>query len=999
MPYPFKFPFTEANEKLEAIRLAAYTKVAPLKVRAWKTSEPVVFSKKQTGEKIELEIGQKWGNLFDCAWFRFSGKVPPHVRGKKVVCVLDISGEMLVVDDKGQPVCGLTTTSSVYDFTLGKPGKKYYTVFEKAKGNEQIDIWADAGCNDLFGNLQCNGVLTEAHIAICNEQMRLLAYDFEVLYDLSKQLSSDSTRYQRIIKALYDAMLVLCEYSESEAIAARKILAEQLAIKGSPLLTVSAVGHGHIDLAWLWPIRETIRKGARTFATALKMMDRYPEYVFGASQPQLYLWIKQYYPDLYRRIKQKIKQGRWEVQGCMWVEADMNIPCGESLVRQILYGKRFFRKEFQLDIDNLWLPDVFGFSGSLPQLMAKSGVKHFMTQKLSWNDTTDHPYHTFFWEGIDGSKVLSHLPPEDTYNSPASPASLAKIEREYIEKAISDNSLLVFGIGDGGGGPGEEHIERLLRERNLHGLPAVIQEPAYKLFKKLEKNASQFKTWIGELYLEKHRGCYTTQSRNKRWNSQMEIALHELEFLASLNLTLTKKKYPAAELEEIWQEVLLYQFHDILPGSSITRVYDESLARYKTLYKKVQLLIEYYRKSLAESVNCSSIKKPVLISNSLSWQRNEWIKTGHKWIKATVPPMGYAVIDSTQPAALSVCTASKKHIENDLLRIDFEQNGEIKAIYDKRNNCHTLDLNHRGNVFSVYDDTGNAWDFPREYRSRPAQQMKLESSQMHVDGHQAVMRQIWNYKESQLVQEILLKEGTRRIDFVTKVDWRQPRKMLRVSFRTAVTSAAVQCGIQFGSIARSSRKNTPADLAKFEICANRWVDISDNRYGVAIMSDCKYGYKVSENLLDINLLRTPTFPDPVADIANHEFTYSLYPHAGDHVDGGVMQASYELNYPLLISNISASSGPLPAEFSFVKLSKPEIVVETIKKSEDDNTVILRFFESSGKAIETEMSFSFTPKQVSLVNLMEEQIKALACKKNKLSLKFGPFEIHTIKLAF
>ncbi len=464
--------------------------------------------------------------------------------------------------------------------------------------------------------------------------------------DLLPLLPPDSARAAEIREALAAARGALHKFSAAEAERARALLAPALGKRGDDAgVTVSAVGHAHIDLAWLWPLRETVRKSARTFATALALMERYPDYVFGASQPQQYDWVKRHHPGLYARIKERVAEGRWEPQGAMWVEADLNLTGGEALVRQILYGKRFFRDEFGVEPACLWEPDVFGCSGAVPQLLAKSGVEFFMTQKLSWNWVTRHPHHTFWWEGIDGSKVLAHFPPEDTYNSSAAPRAVHKAATSFLEKSVSDRVLLLFGIGDGGGGPGEEHLEFLAREKNLAGLAPVVQEPSHAFFRHIAKDAARYPTWRGELYLERHQGTYTTQARSKRYNRKLELALRELEFASAMAAELAGHVYPHARLEEIWKEVLLYQFHDILPGSSIARVYDESLARYAALAAEIAELTAAADATLLGAIGRGAAVRPVTVLNSLSWQRDEWLRLGAGWVRASVPPLGYAVID------------------------------------------------------------------------------------------------------------------------------------------------------------------------------------------------------------------------------------------------------------------------------------------------------------------------------------------------------------------
>ena len=462
--------------------------------------------------------------------------------------------------------------------------------------------------------------------------------------------------------------------------AARALLAPELGRRGGdPALTVSAVGHAHIDLAWLWPLRETIRKGARTFSTVLRMMERYPQYIFGASQPQLYQWMKDEHPALYSQIKAHVAEGRWELQGGMWVEPDANIPSGESLVRQILLGKRFYREEFSIDVTNLWMPDVFGYSGSLPQIMASSGLTNFLTQKLSWSEVNTFPHHTFHWEGIDGSRVLVHMPPEGTYNSSAAPHAVARAEENYLEKGVSDRALILFGIGDGGGGPGEEHLEHLARAQDLQGIAPVVQEPAATFFERLTLGAEAYPVWRGELYLEKHQGTLTTQGRNKRFNRKLEFALRELEFSSVRAAREAGLTYPSAALDRIWKEVLLLQFHDILPGSSITRVYDESLARYAALLSEVEELTASADRSWLGSGDLP------LALNSLSWDREEWLKVDDQWRLVSVPALGAAFIPRSVDPAPAIMAASTRRLENEALRVEFDERGELISVYDKTN--------------------------------------------------------------------------------------------------------------------------------------------------------------------------------------------------------------------------------------------------------------------------------------------------------------------------
>ncbi|MCA0758160.1 alpha-mannosidase [Paenibacillus sp. N4] len=1022
MPYE-----TVRPEQLKAIlndwKEHIYVPLEELRVTAWVTPEPVPYEERMSGQRIELAQGDRWGNLWDCAWFHFAGKVPASAKGAKVVLLIDVNGELCLVDEEGSPVQGLTNINSEFDYSLGLPGKRVVHVSEASTGEEPIELWGDAGCNDLFGRYR-SGTLKEALIAVCREEVRRLYYDGEVLLETAERLPAGSARKERILQALYEVSLLLTELTDERVGEARRILGKQLAMRGGdPVLTINAVGHAHLDLAWLWPIRETIRKGARTFSTALRMMERYPDYVFGASQPQLYDWMKTKYPKLYEQVKERVSEGRWELQGAMWVESDTNVPGGEALVRQILYGKRFFEQEFGQEMKSLWMPDVFGYTASLPQLLKKAGVDYMMTQKLSWSMYNRHPHHTFMWEGIDGSQVLLHMPPEDTYNSPAAPRSIVKAETDYLDKNVSDHCLMLFGIGDGGGGPGEEHLERLAREKNLLGLSPVVQTTSTAFFEKLSEGRHLYQTWSGELYLEKHQGTLTSQARSKRYNRKLEKALRELEFAAALAGMMNGKPYPAEELEAIWKEVLLYQFHDILPGSSIKRVYDESLERYAALEAQVEGLIAGAYGDIVRRLPAEPAGRRLAVFNSLSWDREEWMKVDGRWMRVSVPAMGYALAETAErtqamaETAASVeiealptfpglhASAANRIIENDLLTVTFAADGSIASIYDKEHRREIVQQGKGANALRIYHDQGDAWDFRQDYRQTGGLPLQLENTEEFADGPTAGLVHRYRTGDSILTQKVVLTHGSRRIDFVTDVDWRESGKMLRTSFPVDVRTDAVSCEIQFGYLKRPTHRNTMWDYAKDEICAHHWVDLSEPDYGVALLNDCKYGHRAEGGTLDLNLLRSPSYPDPEADRAEHTFTYSLYPHKGDHVQAEVYKRGYELNVPLRTSALAAAQagGPvsaaamLPGAQSFLNTGHPNVMIEAVKKAEDGDDLVIRLYETAGARAEAALGSGFGFREAWEADLMERKLGALPAEGGRVPLTFAPFEIKTLRL--
>ncbi len=968
MPYNFKNQTETIEAMIDRLEREIYVPLCDVKVEVYVTPEPVPFPDRMKGERKTVKKGDYWGKLWDCGWFHITGEVPQSAKGKKVVLYIDIHGELCVFDENGTPLQGLTSGSSAMNPACGNPKKREFVITEKAQGGEKIDLWADAGCNDLFGKFPEVGKIEYMELSVCRENVKALYYDAYVLYDLLKQLPEDSARYHRLRRSLFDAACELWECSDTEIEKAADILQKELDKKcGDMDLRLSAIGHAHIDLAWLWPIRETKRKGARTFATALRNMENYPDYVFGASQPQLYDWVKEEHPALYEQVKKRIAEGRWEAQGAMWVEADTNVSGGEALVRQVLYGKRFFKEEFGKEMEVLWLPDVFGYTAALPQILKKSGVSYFMTIKLSWSRHNTHPHHTFKWKGIDGSEVLVHMPPEGEYNSMAMPWTIKKIEKNYIDKSVSDEALLLFGIGDGGGGPGESHLEALRREKNLSGLVPVTQEPAIDFFHRLEKGQEHYQTFQGELYLEKHQGTYTTQARNKKYNRKMENILREAEFAA----VAAGAEYPQSELERIWKEVLLYQFHDILPGSSIKRVYDESLERYAALYTETESLVK------------TAYGTGEYVINSLSWDRNEWVKKDGKWYHVIVPAMGSVKLTGGTNSEETVNTDTTV-LENECVKVIFDESGAIASVYDKTAEREALSA--PSNKFAVYFDDGDCWDFSESYRERAPKFFTLVKAEAFTDGSVKGVRQEYAFSDSKIWQTVSVTEGSAVVTFDTKVDWNESQKMLRTAFYTDIHTDEVSCDIQYGTIKRPTVKNTSWDMAKHEICAHKYVDLSENDYGVALMNDCKYGHCVEGGMMDLNLLRSPNYPGEQADVATHTFQYALYPHSGDLAHSDVIQKSYEFNCPMYFG------GEIK---QFAAVSSPNVIIESVKKAEDGNAVIVRMYECKGTPCDTALKFNRAVKAAYEVDMTEENERAV----DLAHIPFGKYEIVTVKVEF
>ena len=793
---------------------------------------------------------------------------------------------------------------------------------------------------------------------------------------------------------------------------------------------VSAIGHAHIDTAWLWPLRETIRKCARTFATALAYMEEYPDYVFGCSQAQQYAWMKEYYPTIYAGIKKAVARGQWEPTGSMWIEADCNLSSGESLIRQILHGKNFFLEEFGYETRDVWIPDVFGYAAAMPQMMRKAGVKYFLTQKISWNQFNKFPHHTFLWEGIDGTRIFTHFPPADGYNARFVPEELVYNVRNFRENDRATRSLFVYGHGDGGGGPTREMLETAKRVRDFEGLPRVTLEKVSDFFPKAEADARDLPVWVGELYLELHRGTYTTQAKNKRGNRKGEFLLRDAEFFdvisgcspaeeelpavgdrAVYDVSGKGGRHTAAYLDRAWKLLLLNQFHDIIPGSSINWVYRDSDRDYATIQKLGSAVLVSGRERLMAAIDTSGYKQPIAVFNTCSHARDEVVTLPDgSPAHVQVPPLGYAVIEggAPRPAAPlanpveAVKTDAGIEMDNGILRVVFDGRGLITSLYDHRVRREVIAAGECANVFHLHRDLPNnwdAWDVDINYRETCEEIAGLKSLEIVENTSlQAAVGIVREFRKSRISQKITLRAGSPRIDFHTEVDWREDHKFLKVAFPVSVRSARATYEIQYGHLDRPTHANTSWDMAQFEVCAQKWADLSEGDYGVALLNDCKYGYDILGHVLRLSLLRAPSMPDPEADRGHHEFTYSLLPHQGDFRAGEVIQQAYALNNPLQIAPANTHPGTRPSSQSFFQADRPGVVIEAIKRAEKENAVIVRFYEAHGTRGPVTLRTSLPFKQAFTADLMERTLEPVALHDGEVALTVEPFEIVTLKFS-
>ncbi len=819
--------------------------------------------------------------------------------------------------------------------------------------------------------------------------------------------------------------------------AALAALREGIAQAGPPLeVDLIAVGHAHLDVAWLWPLGQTRRKAGRTFHTVLRLMEEFPDYHFTQSQPQLYDFVRQDYPDLFRAIQTRVAEGRWEPLGGMWVEADCNLSGPESLARQFLLGRTFFREHFGPEAESpiLWLPDVFGYSASLPQLIRLAGLEYFFTTKISWNQVNAFPYDSFWWEGIDGTRVLTHFstapeapwqpgePPnlfnQVTYNANLSAftalGAWAKLKHKEAQRVL----LMSYGYGDGGGGPTREMNEQARELRAFPALPRVKQGKVIEFFRRLEAESSaRLPTWQGELYLELHRGTYTTQSRNKRANRQSEFLLHDAEFLAAwaalLDPTYT---YPAETFRRAWELVCLNQFHDILPGSSIGPVYAES--QYQ--YAQVRALAAAAQAE-ALAVLQTHLGGDVIVINPTGFERRDpafWPGTlppGRRFAGdlLTQPVEGGTLIggltlapysaqalhlEPGQPAAPATdLQVTPDALENAFLRVELNPAGDITRIYDKTARREVLPPGAVANQFQAFEDrplNWDAWDVDIFYDDKcfladPATAIRVvERGPLRATLE--IRRRILN---SSYTQRLSLSATSPRLDCETVIDWRERHILLKVAFPVEVLSPVATYEIQWGSLQRPTHRNTSWDWARFETCAQKWVDLSEGDYGVALLNESKYGHDIHGNVIRLSLLRSPTLPDPEADQGEHRFTYSLYPH-GAATPYAIAQPAYALNDPLLAVTAGSGSGtPQPP----LLVAPPGFIVETIKQAEDGRGLIVRGYECNRARGPLTLQTGFPLQAAALTNLLEEEQALLPVTGNQVSLELRPFQIVTLRL--
>lgn len=1000
-----------------------------------------------------IRIGERWPERTFPSYFKKEFNIPEEFKGLPVSLQLWLDGEGIVyVNDK--PIGGLD------------PNHKEFRLIDSSNGGERFSILIEAVPRGPFGNYIADPHLTQSRLVSIDEDVDSALFDLYAVLDAAKNLSDDNELKGILLEALDTALSLVVFPSETETyltnvtespfgsriifrvwnppvpkrefvspeetrkslISAQKKLRELLEAirdKYPPVGNITLTGHSHIDLAWLWPMDETRRKIRRTFSTVLSLMDRYPDFKYNQSSAQIYAFLKEDDPYLYNRVKEKVRSRQWEPIGGMWVESDCNLTSGESLVRQMLYAQKFFEKEFGKRCTVAWLPDAFGFTWTLPQLFKKAGIDYFLTTKINWNETNKFPYDLFFWQGLDGTKIIAHsfLNPGQGYNGNIQALDILGTWKNYRQKSIFHDTLLSFGFGDGGGGPTREMLEMYQRFKEFPSFPRLKMGFVEEFFKRVPKD--NLPVWNGELYLELHRGTYTTQSRMKKANRKVEHILYTAEVVASISYLLTGR-YPQDILTTNWHKLLRNQFHDILPGSSIKEVYEDALRELKEVEDSANEVIRESLKSIVSKIK--SKKEGIVIFNPNSFPRvlhftveepidvfelpnGKVVETqptscGKRLIYSPdikVPPMGYIVLYKSEKIPfLSKKIVSGNTLENDLVKIEIGEDGTIHSYYDKVNEREIFIS--RGNQLWAYSDrprNWDAWDIANDYERYGEEIKDVEYIKVLENGpSRGVVEVKKRYRNSSITQRYILYSGSPRLDIETQINWHDRRILVKALFPIDIRSPYATYEIAYGHIQRPTHRNTSWDYAKFEVPGHRWVDISEGNYGVSILNDGKYGYSANENTIGLSLLRSPVYPDFFADEGEQSFIYSVLPHNNDWREDTVYEA-ISLNTPLVGLPLEIVNEAVDIEFdlikSFIEIESKNLIVGALKKAEDDGSLILRLYEAYGYRGKTKIRFAFNVKRAIESNLLEDEITSLDVTSNEVEISFRPYEVKTIKL--
>ncbi|MFF5447849.1 alpha-mannosidase [Streptomyces sp. NPDC012888] len=988
----------------QRVRPAVRSRSVPLAVARWDApGEPVPVAEGLAAAYRPTGPGEAWGPAWGTTWFRFTGTVPGDWDGRTVEAVLDLGFDRMM---PGFQCEGLVHRADGTEVKGLNPYNDWVRVADAAEGGEQVEWYVEAAANPVLvdhaptyeGDVRTSGDqplyrLARADLTVFETEVWELVQDLEVLQGLMAQLDTADARRYGILHAVGRALDALeLDDVPGTAAAARAELAGVLAAPAhASAHRISAVGHAHIDSAWLWPLRETVRKVSRTASNVVALMDDHPGFVFAMSQAQQLAWVKEHRPELFERIKKKIADGQFVPVGGMWVESDTNMVGGEAMVRQFLYGKRFFMDEFGIETREVWLPDSFGYTAALPQIVRLSGSRWFLTQKISWSQTNRFPHHTFWWEGIDGTRIFTHFPPVDTYNGDLGGAQLAHAARNYREKGRGSRSLAPFGWGDGGGGPTREHLARARRLRDLEGSPRVEIERPEAFFEKARAEYPDAPVWVGELYLELHRGTYTSQAGTKQGNRRGESLLREAElWAATAAVRVPGHAYPYEDLERIWKTVLLHQFHDILPGSSIAWVHREARETHARVRAELEALTAAAQTALAGEGTTR------LVFNCAPHPRRG------------VPAGGAAVpVPAGAPATVTGRPGGGHVLRNGLLRVEVDARGLVVSAYDLGAGREAVAPGAAANLLQLHPDHPNmwdAWDVDAFYRNRVTDLLDLDAMEVTEAGPDAVTVSVRRGfgAGSSVRQWITLRAGAGSLEITTEVDWQETEKFLKAAFPLDVKADRSAAETQFGHVHRPTHTNTSWEAAKFEVCAHRWIQVEEPGWGAAVVNDSTYGHDVTREVrpdggqtttVRLSLLRAPRYPDPETDRGTHTLRYALVPGAAV---GDAVREGHWFNLP---ERTVPGAGPV---VPLLSVDNPAVVVAAVKLAEDrGGDVVVRLYESLGGRATATLTAGFDLAGVTEVDLLERPLDGAAAGEpgagGTVALTLRPFQILTLRL--
>lgn len=1034
MPFDFKNRDRIKN-LLQEMKEYRYKGLTDITEFLWWEDDGSVGNRIPKGEGTPISLGFQWKGWDRYNWITTSVELPQELIGHEVIGLFDF-GARRRTGNNGDFESLLYLNETPYQAVDGN----HTEVFLEPKVNgRKLDLKFR-----IWSGLSEGGIPKEKNMELIRAQYGVLHHPTDDLYYLTEaaldaydELDANNEHKEWILNQLVKAYQLIdftdprseVFYQSTEK--AYAYLAEKMDGSKKPGIQVSMLGHTHIDVAWLWRLRHTREKAARSFSTVNRLMEKYDHYLFLQSQPQLYEYIKEDYPDIYEHIKKRVKEGRWEPSGAMWVECDCNLVSGESIIRQILVGKNFFRHEFDYESEFLWLPDVFGYSWALPQILKKSGIDTFMTTKISWNDTNRLPYDTFLWRGMDGTEVTAHFittsdDGEDyyTYNGESNVSAIKSVWDNYKNKDINKDLLISYGYGDGGGGPSRDMIKQVEAAEKIPGIPHVIEESATQYFRRLNKTIHENKmdgflpVWDGELYLEFHRGTYTSQAYSKNMNRRMEYGLRELEIQSIFAGQLYPIPYRYEELLSAWKIVLCHQFHDILPGSSIREVYEDSHVEYGKAQEILNNIKEEIHSSLymkeddcftvfnnSNWVRDSIIKIPVHKESEkyrnmqAETEKGEllstlWEEDGAKILVKDMKPLAFQNIYFKKPQTAGKSMVKGNQIETPYYKITWEENGSLSRIYDKEADRELLPTGKCGNVLQVFEDKPRSYD---AWELEPTIDLKREiiencisiKAEKNELGFEVTFE--WKYHNSTISQRMCLYDEKKRIDFKTQVDWKEHQKLMKVAFPVDIRATDARFDIQNGNIRRPITRNTSWEAAKFEVVAHKWADLWETGYGLALLNDCKYGYDIKDDTIRLTLLKSAIHPDFCADNEIHTFTYSILPHHKEWYQAAIEQEAFDLNN-VLTAFVGRTGLEGKSLFSF---DRSNLVVDAVKREENGENIILRFHEFWGERGNVRISSCFPIKEWCLCDLMEEPEEEL--KTGEVNVFLKPYEIITLMI--